>query len=81
LITTKKFNIYCNTFWLPWPSSGNVKYKTLGGLIATVGLGNKNEITLSQWKWDFIVVHVCSIIYFAKIYINANLHEILLSVW
>jgi len=50
LIAKKSFNtrIYCTTFWLPWPSSGNVKYKTLGRLIATVGLENKNEISLSH---------------------------------
>ena len=44
----QKINIYCNAFSLPWPSSGNIKYKTPGGLMATVGLGNKNEISLSH---------------------------------
>jgi hypothetical protein len=40
------YNIDSNTFWLPWPKPGNVKYKTLGGSVATVGLGNNSEISL-----------------------------------
>jgi hypothetical protein len=31
------FNIYHSMFQPAWPSSGNIKYKILGGLIATVG--------------------------------------------
>jgi hypothetical protein len=72
LITTKKFNIYCNTFCLPWPSSGNAQCKTLGGLIATVGLGNRSDISMLHWKWDFTVVHVCNIFYIAKICIGLH---------
>jgi hypothetical protein len=42
------YNIDCNTFWVPWPTSGNVKYKILGGSIATVVLGNNSETSLSH---------------------------------
>jgi hypothetical protein len=36
-------------FWPACPSSGNTKYKILGGLIATVGFRNRNEISKAYY--------------------------------